>query len=90
MENGTVSIRLIHPTNNSDIEIDAPVDILLRDIFAQLIESGFLTSGQPYEGVLKPAGTRKESVNLDNNRTVGENGIGNNDTISILITNSAG
>ena len=85
----TVSIRVIHPTNNSDIELDAPLDILVMDIFNQLIDNGFLASGQPYEGVLKPSGLRKDSVHLDNNKTVSENGI-SNDTIMTVITTVAG
>lgn len=86
----SISVKIIHPTNNSDVDIDLPEDILLRDVFSQLIEANFLTSGQSYTGVLKPAGERKESVTLDNDKTAAQNGIGNNDTIQTLIATRAG
>jgi len=88
MEN--INIKIIHPTNNSDIDIGLPANILLRDVFSQLIDANFLSAGQPYSGVLKPSGERKESVPLDNDKTIGENGIGNNDTIQMLIATQAG
>lgn len=86
----SINVKIIHPTNNSDIDIGLPEDILLRDVFSQLIEANFLTEGQSYTGVLKPAGERKESVTLDNDKTVSQNGIGNNDTIQTLIATRAG
>lgn len=88
MEN--INVKIIHPTNNSDIDIGLPENILLGEVFSQLIEANFLSSGQPYTGVLKPAGVRKESVPLDNGKTIGENGINNNDTIQTLIATQAG
>ena len=48
------------------------------------------SAGQPYTGVLKPAGLRKESVPLDNDKTISENGVGNNDTVQTLIATQAG
>ncbi len=88
MEN--INVKVIHPTNNSDVDIGLPENILLRDVFSQLVEAGFLSAGQPYTGVLKPAGVRKDSVPLDNDKTVSENGVGNNDTIQTLIATQAG
>jgi len=88
MEN--INVKFIHPTNNSDIDIGLPANIMLRDVFSQLIDANFLTSGQPYTGVLKPSGNRKESVPLNNDKTVSENGVGNNDTIQTLIATQAG
>lgn len=85
-----INIKVIHPTNNADVDIGLPTNILLRDVFNQLTEAGFLSAGQPYTGVLKPAGARTESVPLNNDRTVAENGIGNNDTIQTLIATQAG
>lgn len=40
-------------------------------------------------GMLKPSGMRKERVPLDNNKTISENGVGNNDTIQTLIATPA-
>jgi hypothetical protein len=88
MEN--INVKIIHPTNNSDIDIGLPENILLRDVFSQLVDANFLSAGQPYTGVLKPAGTRKESIPLDNDKTIGENNIDNNDTIQTLIATQAG
>ena len=86
----TINVKIIHPTNNSDIDIGLPENILLRDVFSQLIDANFLTGGQPYTGVLKPGGNRTESKPLDNDKTIGENGVGNNDTIQTLIATQAG
>ena len=85
-----INVKIIHPTNNSDIDIGLPENILLRDVFSQLIDANFLSAGQSYTGVLKPAGTWKESVPLDNDKTVGQNGISDNDTIQTLIATRAG
>ena len=85
-----INVKIIHPTNNSDIDIGLPENILLRDVFSQLVDVNFLSAGQLYTGVLKPAGVRKESIPLDNDKTVSENGIGNNDTIQTLIATRAG
>ncbi len=85
-----INVKIIHPTNNSDIDIGLPENIVLRDVFSQLIDANFLSVGQPYTGVLKPSGARKESVPLDNDKTIGENGVGNNDTIQTLIATQAG
>lgn len=86
----TVNIKIIHPTNNSDVDIGVPENILLRDVFSQLVEANFLTAGQSYTGVLKPSGVREERTPLDNNKTIRENGVGNNDTIQTLIATPAG
>jgi hypothetical protein len=88
MEN--VNVKFIHPTNNSDIDIGLPGNIVVRDVFNQLIDANFLSSGQPYTGVLKPSGERKDSVPLDNDKTIGENGVKDNDTIQTLIATQAG
>ncbi len=85
-----INVKIIHPTNNSDIDIALPETMLLRDVFSQLIDANFLGAGQAYTGVLKPAGLRKESVPLSNEKTIGENGVGNNDTIQTLIATQAG
>ena len=82
-----LSLKFIHPSNNSDIDIDVPDSMFLRDIFAQLIEHEFLSPGQPYTGSLKSSG---ESVLLDNNRTLKENEVPNNATIQIVTATPAG
>lgn len=86
----TINVKVIHPTNNSDIDIGLPDNILLREVFSQLVDANFLSAGQPYTGNLKPSGARKESVPLDNDKTIRENGISNNDTIQTLIATQAG
>jgi ribosomal protein L3 len=86
----TVNIRVIHPTDHSEIEIGLPENILVRDVFSQLVDANFLASGRPYSGVLKPNGTRTESVTLENDKTIRENGVSNNDTIQMITTTQAG
>jgi len=86
----TINITVMHPTNNADIDLGLPENILLGDVFNQLIDANFLSAGQPYTGVLKPAGARKENVPLDNDKTISANGVGNNDTIQTLISTPAG
>ena len=86
----SINIKIIHPTNNSDIEIGCPENILLRDIFSQLIEANFLSSGQSYSGVLKPRDVHTECVPLDNDKTISENGVENNDVILTLLATQAG
>jgi len=90
MEN--INVKFIHPTNNSDIDIGVPGDILLRDVFVQLVDANFLASGQPYTGVLKakPSIGRTESITLDNDKSIAQNTVGNDDTITILIATQAG
>jgi hypothetical protein len=74
-----INVRMLHPTNNSDIDIGLPSNIFLRDVFEQLIDANFLSAGQSYTGVLKSTGQR-----LDNNKTVAQNGIVDNDVIQTL------
>ena len=85
-----INVKIIHPTNNSDIDIGIPENIILSDVFNQLIDANFLSAGQQYTGVLKPSGMRKESVPLNNDKTISENGVENNDTIQTLIATQAG
>ena len=85
-----INVKIIHPTNDSDVDIGAPDIILLRDVFSQLIDAGFLSPGQPYTGVLMPRGIRQDSMPLDNDKTIGENGVQDNDIIQTLIATQAG
>jgi len=87
---GNIVLRIIHPTNNSDIEIGVPVIITLGDVIKQLVEANFLSPGQPYSAVLKPKGRRTESVSLDNNKTISENGIEDKSIIQMLCATQAG
>jgi len=86
----TLNVRIIHPTNNSVVDLGLPDNILLRDVFVQLVEENVLSAGQAYDGVLKPSGNRTESVKLDNDKTIAENGVGNNDTILVTLSTKAG
>ena len=83
---GTINIKVIHPTNNSDIDIGVPEEILLRDIFAQLIEANFLLGGQQYSGVNKS----KDNRPLDNEKSIGENDVENTNTILTVLSTNAG
>jgi len=82
----TINIKIIHPTNNSDIDIGCSGNILIRDIFSQLVEANFLIDGQPYIGVLKSRDGHKESTPLDNEKTILENDIRNNDVVLTVIS----
>ena len=76
-----INVKVIHPTNNADIDIGVPAETVLRDVFAQLIEAGFLAaSPEGYKGVNKS----KDNKALDNDKNMSENGIENNDTILVL------
>ena len=81
-----VNVKVIHPTNNSDIDIGVPEETLLRDVFAQLIEVSFLSSGQQYSGVNKS----KDNQPLDNEKSISENGVENNNTILTVLSTKAG
>jgi len=80
------NVKIIHPTNNSDIDVGIPKDTLLSDVFSQLIEANFLSAGQSYSGVLK----NYYNKSLDNDRTVDENGIRHDDIILIVLSTKAG
>ena len=79
-----INVKIIHPTNNSNMDIGLPENLLLKDLFNQLIDANFLTGEQSYTSVLKPGRERTENKPLDNDKTVGENCIENNDVILIL------
>lgn len=85
-----LNIKVIHPTNNSSIDIGCPENIILRDVFSQLIETNFLADGQPYTGILRIRDGHTESKSLDNDKTISENGIRNNDVIQTLLATQAG
>ena len=78
-----INVKFIHPTNQSDIDIGLMENKKLQDVFTQLIDANFLNSSHMYTGVLKPSGERQGSTPLDNDKTIIENGVGNNDTIQI-------
>jgi len=84
------NVQIIHPTNNADIDVKLPENILLKDVFSQLIEADFLTGGQPYSGILRPRDNFSESKPLDNEKTIGENGVENNTTIQIMMSTKSG
>ena len=81
-----INVKVIHPTNNSDIDIGVPEETLLRDVFAQLIEASFLSSGQQYSGVNKS----KDNQPLDNEKSISENGVEDNNTILTVLSTKAG
>jgi len=94
----TINVKIIHPTNNSDIDVGLPSDIMLGDVFSKLVEAYFLAEGQSYSGVLKPrlvdaeffADSELTYKPLDNHRSVRANGIKDNDTIQTLTSTQAG
>jgi len=77
----SINVKIVHPINGSDIDLGLPTNILLGDIFSQLVDAAYLPQEQPFVGILKPNRFSKESRALDNNTTIEENGVINNDTI---------
>ncbi len=86
----TITVKIIHPTNNSDVDVELPVDIILNEVFPELIEANFLSVCENYSAVLKPRDNCSNYIMLDNQKSVYENGIQENDTIQILIPTAAG
>jgi hypothetical protein len=82
----SVNIKVMHPTNNSDIDIGVPDNMLLGEVFVQLIEAKFLSCGQDYSAVNNSQGNKP----LNNKRTVFENGIKNSDIILTVLSTKAG
>lgn len=82
----TITVNIIHPTNGSYVEAELPEDMLLEDVYSQLIEADFLDPDptEKYTFLLKPSGTRKEVVELNSTKTAKDNGIQNNDVIQII------
>ena len=76
----TVNVRMYHPTNGSDLDVGLPSNIVLRDVFDQLADANFLVAGQSYNAVIKSSGKK-----LDNTKTIGENGVGENAAIQIAM-----
>lgn len=87
---GSINVKIIHPTNNSDIDVGIPEETILEDVFSQLIDASFLSRGQSYSGVLRSTEGRNYDAPLDNSKTVLENGIANNDTIVTVLSTQAG
>jgi translation initiation factor IF-1 len=75
-----IGVTIVHPTNNSELEITLPHNLLVRDIFDHLISADFLSPGQSYSGEIKS--TKRF---LSSNKTIAENGIRNNDVIQIKL-----
>ena len=76
-----INVKVIHPTNNADIDIGLPGETILREMFTQLIDALFLAaSPEGYRGVNKSKGNKA----LDNDKSMTENGVENNDTILAL------
>jgi hypothetical protein len=59
----SIKVRMIHPFNNAEIEITLPENVLLRDVFSQLVDASFLASSRPYSGVIGPSGFVQLVVN---------------------------
>ncbi len=78
-----IVIKFIHPTNNLELEAELSVNFVLRDLISLLIDEKFLYAGGEYVGELIPSENRTEGVILDNNKTVFENGIVNNDIMQL-------
>ena len=57
----------------------------VRDVFAQLVEADFLTAGQQYSGVNKS----KDNQPLDNEKSISDNGVENNNTILTVLSTKA-
>ena len=59
---------MIHPTNNSDIDIGLPVNIYIKDVFSQLIDANFLSPAQQYSGVVLSKEANGNFIPLDNEK----------------------
>lgn len=84
------NVYFIHPTSGETVNVDVPNDTTLKDVIDQLIEAGFLAPvANGYMPALKDtvAGT---SSNLDPNKTLVENGVGNNSTLIVTAATPAG
>ncbi len=89
MEN-LMRVKIMHPTENRTVDVDIPDDMTVQDVIDELIESDFikpLAGGNKYDAVLKDG---PEAVNMDLNKTLQENGVGNNSTIRLNNGTGAG
>jgi len=82
----TINITIIHPTNNSEIELKMPDDTLLWDIFWELRKDNFISPNSLYQGVFF---TIVDSIHsyreLSLFCTIAENDIPDNGKIQMIV-----
>lgn len=85
-------VKIIHPSNNSDIDVRLPNKILFRDVISQLIQAEFISDVdiERYSGFVKSDGDKQETIMLDNSKTAEENAIKSGDIIQLLISTPSG
>jgi len=79
----TVTVNIIHPTNDSSMEVTISANMLLRDVFNHLVDASFINEGK-YGALIYANGYEKENVKLDINKTLSENNVENDDCIRIF------
>ncbi len=71
-----IDVKVIHTINNLgiDVGISEGCDVNVFNFMANFLS----------KGILALYGTRKESMLLDNDKRIWENGVGNNDMIQVM------
>lgn len=83
-------VKIMHPTENKTVDVDIPEDMTVQDVINELIEADFikpLAGGNNFDAILKDG---PEAINMDLNKTLQENGVGNNSTIRLSNGTRAG
>ena len=79
-----LNMKIVHPTNSAETEIAVPEQMLMCDIFSLLVEHGFLLSWDSRQ--FSSVNLTQHCKPLDNNKSVKNNGIEDNDTIVIIMS----
>ena len=75
-----IHVKLINPADDSEVDILCPPDVLVEDVFLQLINAKFLSDGQ-YTGTLN-------GKTLSYNKTMKNNDVVNGDVIALNRTSA--
>lgn len=76
----SINVKFIHPTAESNIDLLLPLGILLREVFIQLNDTGFL-SDFVYQGVIMSS-----RQCIDSDKSIEENQLVDGDVIQVLIS----
>jgi len=79
----TIKVTFINPSDKSDIVLELGDDTLLRDVYSHLVSENFLIAGKSYTA-------SRKGVELDNDGTLGRNGVVDNDTVQIIDSTKGG
>lgn len=81
-------IKVMHPTNNSTVDVEIPDDMTLHEVVEELASEGFIANeGKGNIGAVLKDGP--EAISLDMNKTLAENGAMNNSTIRLVNSTQA-